>query len=268
MAADGNETSSRPQRATTVASLTDIGPRDENQDRVVANAAGNGSWLIAVADGLGGHPRGADASEAAISRLPDRIANPDEMQVAFIVAQNRVAALAPDNVRYRRGMIRECPASTLCVAGWTAVGGLIVGYAGDTVPLLLWRHDGVWSGRSFGPPHRSAGMTGQLTRYMGAPGSGVFDMHGITEVTDVPFAVVIASDGVWEPLVSETYAANLRPPDPIAAAVAACLTAADLDADAIAARIMATARSAGLDDNATVAVAAVGRGGPSDADAA
>lgn len=257
MAADGDEASSGRLRAVSVASLTVIGPRDENQDCGTTHLDADGSWLLAVADGLGRHPRGAEAAAAAIDKLPRKVASPDEMQVAFIVAQNRVAALAPDNARHRFGMIRQCPAATLCVAGWTATCGLIVGYAGDTMPLLLWRHDGAWPGRSFGQPHRSVGMTGYLTRYMGAPRSGVFDMHRITDVTDTPYAIVIVSDGIWEPIVSETYVATLRPPDPVAVAVAGCLDPDDTDADAIATRIMTTAQAVGLDDNATIAVAAV-----------
>lgn len=237
--------------------LTNIGPREENQDRYVARLNADCSWLIAVADGLGGHPRGDEAAESAVDKMPDRIASPDAMQAAFFVAHNRVAALVPSAFEPTRTNLRACPAATLCVAGCTATGGLIVGYAGDTLPVLLWRDQGDWFGDSLGSPHRSSGMIGYLTRYLGAPGRGKFDLITGSGLPQPPYAVTVVSDGIWEPLVSEAYTGAVLPPGPIAGAVAATLAADDTDADGIAHRIMTTARAAGLDDSATVAVAAV-----------
>lgn len=260
MAGHEIETSSGRRRSASVAWRTDVGPREENQDRAIAHAHDDGSWLIAVADGLGGHPRGAEAAETVIDKLPDRVASPDEMEVVFLVAQQRAEMLAPELARDRFGMIRQCPASTLCVAAWTAAGGLIVGAAGDTLPLLLWRENEMWFGHSLGRLHRSNGMTGTLTRYLGAPsGRREADLITGSDLPESPYAVAIVSDGIWEPVVIDAYAGKGLPHDPIAGAVAGCLTPDDSDADAIATRIMTTAHSVGLDDNATVAVAALDR---------
>ena len=38
--------------AVSVAWLADVGPRDENQDRAVAHIGSDGSWMVAVADGM------------------------------------------------------------------------------------------------------------------------------------------------------------------------------------------------------------------------
>jgi len=243
--------------AVTLAWISDIGPRDENQDRAACHVMSDSSWLIAVADGLGGQPRGAEASAAAIGILPDRIASQDEMEVAFINAQGRVFDLAPEQARHRFGMIRRCPASTLCVAAWNPDAGLIVGAAGDTIAILLWLEEDEWRARSIFLPHRSTGMTGTLTRYLGAPVGGEFEL-----VTDIPLpaalcAVAILSDGAWEPIVSGRHRGEILPPDSIAGAVAACLAPDDSDADSIANQVMTAARTAGLDDNGTVAVAHV-----------
>ena len=50
------------------ADLSLLGNREENQDRV-AIADGDGSVLLAVVDGMGGHADGAQAAEAAIRTM-------------------------------------------------------------------------------------------------------------------------------------------------------------------------------------------------------
>ena len=45
------------QVEVTVGAVTDTGPRHVNADRFFASQSpGDGSWVIAVADGVGGHP--------------------------------------------------------------------------------------------------------------------------------------------------------------------------------------------------------------------
>ena len=256
--------------AVSVAWLTDTGPRDENQDRAVARLHDDSSWLIAVADGLGGHPRGRAAARAAIKSLPRRIATLDEMFEVFKAANDRVAKLAPEVFRYSRNEAHRCPASTLCVAAWTSSGGLLVGIAGDTRPVVLWRDGTSWRGRSLGRLHRNAGFYGYITRYLGAPGiwpllrgdnSDPMDLFTDDDI-ELPaepsaIAVVIVSDGAWEPLVRDVYAGTAKQSDPVGKAIAASVAPDDRTAHSIATRIMTAARTAGLDDNATVAVACI-----------
>jgi serine/threonine protein phosphatase PrpC len=52
------------------ADISLLGHRDENQDRV-AIALGDGSALLAVVDGMGGHADGARAAELAIRSMVD-----------------------------------------------------------------------------------------------------------------------------------------------------------------------------------------------------
>ena len=240
-----------------------VGPRQQNQDHALCRLRGDGSWLIAVADGLGGHPRGHAAARRAIRTLPRRVAGAAEMHSAFRTAHKAVTKLAPKHLRQTRSDSRMCPATTLSMAAWTPETGLAVGIAGDTRAVALWRDDAGWHGRSVGRIHRSAGEYGYLICYLGAPLAwpqmGETDRDPMDIFTDadidVPaeltgFAVVIASDGAWEPLTSDLKR-------PVAHAIAAAVHSDDNDARVIADRVLDAALEIGLDDNATVATAAV-----------
>ena len=256
--------------AVSVAWLSDVGPRDENQDRARARLHDDNSWMIAVADGLGGHPRGRAAARAAIKSLPRRIATPDEMYEAFKASHGAVFELAPKRLRCSRRDLHRCPASTLCVAAWTPAGGLLVGIAGDTRAVVLCHDDESWRGRSLGRLHRNISIYGYVTKYLGAPrgwpplqgdDSDPMDLFTDDDI-DLPaessaIAVAIVSDGAWEPLVRDVYAGNTKQADPVGKAIAACVGPHDRDSHTIATRIMTAARTAGLNDNATAAVACV-----------
>lgn len=247
----------------SVAWRSETGPRERNQDSARCRLRADGSWLVAVADGLGGHPRGRAAARRAIGALPRRVSGPDELFEAFESAHRVVTKLTPGHLRRTMREIRRCPATTLSVAAWTPESGLVVGMAGDTRVVVLWRDDAGWHGRAVGDLHRSAGEYGYLIRYLGAPRRwpqmGDTDRDPMDIFTDADietpadltaFAVLVASDGVWEPIASDAKR-------PIADAFAAVLDVDDTDAHCIADRVMDTARAIGLSDNATVALGCV-----------
>ena len=68
-------------------------------------------------------------------------------------------------------------------------------------------------------------------------------------------AILLASDGAWEPIASHSK-------HPIGDAIAAVLKPDDSDAHSIAIRVLGSARSIGLTDNATVAAAVITNGAP------
>ena len=262
-------------RVMTVARLTDPGPRDENQDRAIARLHDDDSWLIAVIDGMGGHPRAGDAAETARRSLPTRISTPDEMRAAFGAANDDVAELTPKRLRYTFTDFHLCPGAVMCAAAANPSGETFIGYAGDTMPALIWRTEDGWIGSDLGLPHRRA-YDSAITRYLGGPGSwyskissaeDYITLHTTNDIDmpAVPFAVVITSDGIWEPLLRAHLERDDPSDNPYAAALADCLRPDDHDADTIAHSIMTSARTAGLDDNATVAVAAIAERTASDA---
>ena len=244
---------------STVAAVTAVGPRAANQDRsFTALDPADGSWVIAVADGVSGNPDGDLAAAAAAAGLPQRIASIEAMQQAFADADDAVVDLA-DWPGMSKGSPEMCPMATLCVAAWTPDGGLIVGRMGDTLTTLVtWTGTGVVghllsdelrrSPRDVSPSWLGSGTSLRHSNYVGLE---VLTSHD----PPAPWAVVIASDGAWEPLLGGRRQARNAPITTLAARVAATCDPPDGPASRIAERVLRIAADAGLDDNATVAVA-------------
>ena len=261
MARAGSTESGRSPRSAPVAALTDIGPRKVNEDRAFTAVADDGAWMIAVADGLGGHVRGDEAAQAAVEGLPQRIDNEAEMAAAFAEANERVLALSGQRKWDRWVPLSRLPMSTLCVAAWTPEGGLLIGWMGDTIPFVVKSGPRGFAGYCCGVPHR--GPSGNIDSCLGMPpegkGSGTggpvdVDVVGFFEESEMPDAVIIASDGAWEPLAIEYGDTEWLWDDSPAGIGSACAPDAG-DASDIARSLLGRARSLGLNDNATVAVA-------------
>ena len=256
-----DEPGERSGRAASVASVTDGGPRPLNEDRALAVVSeSDGSWVIAVADGLGGHTRGDEAAQAAVEGLPARIASADEMAVAFGEANERVLALTGPEAWHKNLPLFMFPMSTLCVAAWTPEGGLLIGWMGDTLPFLANQKSDGFSGFLCGRPHRIPG--GSIEICLGMPpadpggGTGHIEVETIGEsgAGSRPDAVILASDGAWEPFVHTHGVAWLSDDSAGGGIGAACGSRATTAAE-VAGSILSAARRLGLNDNATVAVA-------------
>ena len=246
------------QTDVSVGAVTDTGPRHVNADRfVVSGPADDGSWVVAVADGVGGHPEAFDAAEAAVGSLPERIGSLDAMCDAFVVAADRVAAMAPSHEDFEAAeraelgdtvadlMVRSgasanryvasCPLCTLCVAAWTPTGGLLVASAGDTLAFeVRWPASGAPWRRLIAEPHRQPPGARGVSSYLGAYNNGSTvicpppgDYHhpdsynpylaalAVHPPSDpaTAVAVIVASDGAWEPLRQIINAADYAAAD-------------------------------------------------------
>ena len=245
----------------SVGAVTDTGPRPVNADRFhTSQSPADGSWVIAVADGVGGHPEAADAAVAAVEGLPERIDSLDAMRDAFVVAADRVAAMAPSREDFRAAeraalgdtvydlMVRSgasansyvasCPLCTLCVAAWTPTGGLVVASMGDTLAFeVQWPPEAAPWRRLIAEPHRDPPLARGVSSYLGAHPR---ESHIRPEGSDDPYvrrqaaghnryfaavevdppadpaasvAVIVASDGAWEPLWKVIRAAEYAAAD-------------------------------------------------------
>ena len=251
----------RSPHGWSVAAVTDAGPRQVNEDSMFTAVSDDGSWVIAVADGLGGHARGDEASQAAVGGLPERIGSAADMVMVFAEANRRALALSTSlQQKGYRERPHSIPMTTLCVAAWTPEGGLRIGWMGDTMPFVAWLGPDGYSGSCCGRPHRDP--YGFIRVCLGQPpedgghDAGPVDVEtaGVFEDSELPDAVIIASDGAWEPLAAEGGGMEWLWDDSPAGIGSACDPEAD-DASGIAESVLETARSLGFNDNATVAVA-------------
>lgn len=254
--------SSAPRSVTSVASRIDIGPRAEQQDRVVSRLEPDGSWLIAVCDGLGGHPRGDEAAEAAISSLPQTVSGRAEAEVAVQAANSAVCALVPSDERDSL-MDWDLPMTTMCLVAWTPSGGLCGAWVGDSAIFVLpvpadddealaWSSNphGGWSGHGV---DSTLGWHPQLRdRDIGWFSDSQVDQT-LRMAAGSGALIVAATDGLYEPFVSPY--AQYEP----AAQLGEMLSDADrAGADAAAQKLMKDAVAVGLRDNAAVAVVRIG----------
>lgn len=120
------------------AGATDVGrQRTENQDSVLPDGSGGGSGLVvAVADGLGGHPGGDIASRCAIDALTGGDPGIGAAELARL-SQRAIFEKIVAEMDTRRELIEM--ATTLTLAVLDADGPVEVGHVGDSRAYL---HDG------------------------------------------------------------------------------------------------------------------------------
>ena len=122
-----------------------------------------------------------------------------------------------------------CPLCTLCVAAWTPTDGLLVASMGDTLAFeVRWPAAGAPWPRLIADPHRAPPMArgvdsylgcNPMDRYMRPDHDGHNRYFAAVEVDPpadpaVPMAVIVASDGAWEPLWPVAHAAEQAAADP------------------------------------------------------
>jgi PPM family protein phosphatase len=197
-----------------------LGDRDENQDRAAIQADHEGSLLLVVADGMGGHSGGALAAEVAVDSLCRSFSHAadtesrDFLQAALETAHDAVVAVG------ERIGVGSRPRATCAVcmvrgreAAWGHVGdsrvylaraGVLVTRTRDHTPLETLLRDGLISEEEIaGHPMR---------HYVEYCLGGVAERPVITLSEPVLLKpgdlLVICSDGLWSGLADAEIAAG------------------------------------------------------------
>ena len=263
--------STTPPSTDRVATLTDIGPREVQQDRAIAHIDGDGSWVVAVFDGLGGHDRGDEAAQAAADAFPARIDGPTEMNAAIAAANSAVWDLLPEDVHVPRtlGPLSHWPAgfeplTTAAAAAWTPHGGLQTAWLGDSVLFFVPMRPGVpgmhsepqgsWdspimnNALGFTPEPEDTSI-GSMSEDDLAVLTGHIESDGLL--------VIAATDGLFDPIRIARYGPRGRfSADPHDNSIGFAIPEPQRSsARAVATALMQAARVEGLHDNAAIAVA-------------
>ncbi|WP_419915498.1 protein phosphatase 2C domain-containing protein [Candidatus Poriferisodalis sp.] len=233
---------------------------------------GDRSWVLAVADGLGGHPFGDEAAQAAVDALPERISSPAEMEAAFDAANAAAWALHPEMRSPSEGVSSVIALTTLVVAAWTPPSGLLVSWVGDSMAFLVPIAGGPgWHSTPHGGPmgfvSRGIGMfrASRGDSYELPPGH----LESLSDdvpaervegwIDDQGLLLVLASDGLFDPVLM-AHDRGWFGDDPDDLSLGFALPPDQRgSADAVADTLMDTAQFAGLIDNTTIAVARITR---------
>lgn len=224
--------------------------RRENQDRFALAEAAGGRLLVAVADGMGGHPSGAEAAWRAVAALVSS-ALPEAAETALQQSYAAATAAVAELSRRLGGVVT----GTTLVAALLDPSAMVVANVGDSrayrvragVAQQLTR-DHTWvaaevaSGRlderaAARDPRRNVllrAVTGDLV------GVDVDSVEGLQPGD----ALVLCSDGVWAVLDDATLAEVLGESD---------------DVEEAARRLCGAALDAGSTDNVTAVVCRVAR---------
>jgi serine/threonine protein phosphatase PrpC len=161
--------------------------RDEQQDAVLI-----GPHVAAVADGIGGHPRGAEAARTALAAIAVTVTGPtgeEGLRAAVQAAQKAVAALADGPYRN--------PGTTVVVAVAGHEGTSLHGaWLGDSRAYLI---AGDGSVTCLTEDHTD--LFGGLLGALGAHGEDVSNVPGtFTVAAGTGARLLLCSDGVHGPI--------------------------------------------------------------------
>ena len=160
-------------------------------------SSGDGSWVIAVADGLGGRPGGGPAALVAMGAVPARIESEERMIAVFDAANAAVSAS------------EHCGQTALAIAAWTPQDGILIRWAGDSLPFVL-PVDSSEALRATGPVAGSYPVGGfpppNSDRFHERARSlSAHELAAINDSAGEGVVVVVATDGLCDRLIYTKY---------------------------------------------------------------
>lgn len=189
------------------AASTDIGRRRaENQDAWLVRESPAG-LLLAVADGMGGHPNGAWAARYAVDELASAVgaqASPPDLAAAVAALNSRLRDAAARLGTPGAGTTLTAALLADGVLRWVSAGDSRL-YALDAGALRQVTRDHNLAAEPGGHP----GLANILTRCLGMAGALEPDAGELA----APEGLLLATDGLYHLVAAETLADALRSPD-------------------------------------------------------
>ena len=238
------------------AGVTDIGPKEQNEDSWFIQPTRDGGQLLMLTDGMGGMGRGQEASETALHALAERlVANDDPAYDAIISGFNEADARVKNIGVGDQG---RQPGTTAAIA-YVQSGRVTVGWVGDSTILLV--RDGrvltqnrshrlvqklIDDGLMTEESAKSSPMARLLERSLGGRDEDDAVKPGLLERWTLRPGdyVILCSDGLTDSIPAKEIPGHLQ----------------GSDVSSLARTLVEAAKERGIDDNTTVIVATVVEG--------
>lgn len=222
------------------------GQRPYQEDSVLARALPDGSTLLAVADGMGGHAAGEVASQLALETLVEAIEQGHDLGEAFRSANERVHRMAQDPGK--QGMGTTLVALLIDGSEYSVANvgdSRVYLVSGEGIRRLTEDHSFIAEAMRRGQSEAEAMATpwkDALTRSIGTDEDVEADVTG-PQPLPADAAFVICSDGLYKALSDDDIRDHFMKSS---------------GAQGAAQSLVAAAFEAGSDDNISVAIAELG----------
>jgi PPM family protein phosphatase len=191
------------------ASATLQGRRPVNQDATAALALADGRYLVAVADGMGGHQAGEVASAMALEVLTRELSGGAGLRDAVVAANSAVYEHARENSAFS-GMGTTMVAVLLDGGTYQVANvGDSRAYRVDLDGILQVTRDHSFASEAVQQKLMSSDEVARspwrnaLTRSLGTEASVEVDIFGPYEIAGPPHLVVLCSDGLYRAVGSD-----------------------------------------------------------------
>lgn len=226
-----------PELQLQVGGISQTGGRPNNEDAILVEETApsadlpNGGWVLAVADGMGGHADGEMASSLAIQTLKDAFADAAQPDAALSLKQ---AYRRANEAIYAAGTTPDARPGTTLVSAVVRGKYVTIANVGDSRAYLMRANqmtqitqdhsvvaEQVATGQLADGEDRNSAVKNQLTAALGTQESLERRLPAIYELVLLPEdRLLLCSDGFYDVLKNEDYLQLMSSEDAQSSAVA------------------------------------------------